>query len=154
MVIATQGELLSLNFSHPAGVGLALLSTLLWSAYWIINTRNTGDAVAGLALAFLISLPFSAATSVYLDGWPVLTARGLLAVSYVGLFEMGLTFVLWLSAMKSAMHTARISNLIFISPFISLVLLNQVIGEEIHPATVVGLVFIVVGLVVQNRGAT
>ena len=36
-----------------------------------------------------------------------------MAVTYVGLFEMGITFVLWLSALKSTNNTARISNLIF-----------------------------------------
>ena len=75
---------------------------------------------------------------------------GWLAVSYVGLFEMGITFVLWLSALRLTQNTARISNLIFASPFISLLLLANIIGEEIHPSTLIGLVMIVCGLVVQQ----
>ena len=75
---------------------------------------------------------------------------GWLAVSYVGLFEMGITFVLWLSALRLTQNTARISNLIFVSPFISLLLLANIIGEEIHPSTLIGLVMIVCGLVVQQ----
>ena len=154
MVIATQGELLALKFENPVGVALALLSTLLWAGYWIINTRNTGDPVAGLALAFMLSLPFSATTSLVIDGWPTLESKALISVGYVGLFEMGITFVLWLAALKSASHTARISNLIFLSPFISLVLLNRIIGEQIHPATVFGLLLIVAGLLIQNRATS
>ena len=39
VVIATRGAPLSLDLAQPLGVGLALLSTLIWSGYWIINTR-------------------------------------------------------------------------------------------------------------------
>jgi drug/metabolite transporter (DMT)-like permease len=58
--------------------------------------------------------------------------------------------VLWLSALKNTNNTARISNLIFASPFISLILLSTIIGEEIHPTTLFGLVLIIAGLVVQQ----
>ncbi|MBF4426577.1 EamA family transporter, partial [Vibrio anguillarum] len=65
-------------------------------------------------------------------------------------FEMGITFVLWLSALKLTQNTARISNLIFASPFISLILLATIIGEAIHPTTLIGLIFIMLGLLVQQ----
>jgi drug/metabolite transporter (DMT)-like permease len=63
---------------------------------------------------------------------------------------MGFGFVLWLMAMRSATDTAPLSNLIFISPFASLILLNLLIGEEIHPATPIGLALIVIALLVQQ----
>lgn len=151
VVIATKGDVLGLQFDSPLGVGLALLSTLLWAGYWILNTKNTADPVVGVLLGFLVALPFAFAVALYEGAaWSAISLKGWLAVSYVGLFEMGITFVLWLSALKSTQNTARISNLIFASPFISLMLLASVIGEEIHPSTLVGLVLIIVGLVVQQ----
>ncbi len=82
--------------------------------------------------------------------WRQITTQGWVAVTYVGLFEMGITFVLWLNALKNTNNTARISNLIFASPFISLLLLATIIGEEIHPSTLMGLVLIIIGLVIQQ----
>ena len=41
IVIATQGDIVGLQFDSPMGVSLALLSTLLWAGYWILNTKNT-----------------------------------------------------------------------------------------------------------------
>ncbi|MCV5919613.1 DMT family transporter, partial [Escherichia coli] len=75
--------------------------------------------------------------------WQSISIKGWAAVTYVGLFEMGVTFVLWLSALKLTQNTARISNLIFASPFISLMLLATIIGEKIHPSTLIGLVLII-----------
>ncbi|MDD1783518.1 DMT family transporter [Enterovibrio sp. ZSDZ35] len=151
VVIATKGDIFSLQFDSPMGVGLALLSTLLWAGYWILNAKNQADPVIGLLLGFLLSLPFSIGLSLYTSDWQGIPWQGWLAVSYVGLFEMGITFVLWLNAVKLASNAAKVSNLIFISPFISLILLATIIGEQIHPTTLIGLVMIVIGLVIQQR---
>lgn len=151
VVIATQGDLLGLNFSSPLGVGLALISTLLWASYWILNAKNKADPIVGVLLGFLVAIPFAIGLTLYEGlGFSHVTTQGWLAVSYVGLFEMGVTFVLWLSALKLTQNTARISNLIFASPFISLMLLATIIGEQIHPSTLVGLVLIITGLVIQQ----
>ncbi|MFV0450436.1 MAG: DMT family transporter [Vibrio sp.] len=151
IVIATKGDILGLTFDSPLGVGLALLSTLLWAGYWILNTKNQAEPVVGVLLGFLVAIPFAIGLNVYESApWSQITVKGWAAVTYVGLFEMGITFVLWLSALKNTHNTARISNLIFASPFISLILLATIIGEEIHPSTLIGLVLIIIGLVVQQ----
>ncbi|ENM5735960.1 DMT family transporter [Vibrio mimicus] len=151
VVIATKGDLLGLQFESPLGVGLALLSTLLWAGYWILNTKNKADPIVGVLLGFLLAIPFALALCWYENlHWQGITTQGWLAVTYVGLFEMGITFVLWLSALKNTQNTARISNLIFASPFISLFLLDTIIGEAIHPTTLIGLVLIIAGLVIQQ----
>ncbi|MDC5840011.1 DMT family transporter [Vibrio europaeus] len=151
IVIATQGDVLGLNFESPLGVGLALFSTLLWASYWILNTKNKADPFVGVLLGFLVAIPFAIGLTLY-EGlsFSHVSTQGWLAVSYVGLFEMGITFVLWLSALKLTQNTSRLSNLIFASPFISLMLLATIIGEQIHPSTLVGLVLIITGLVIQQ----
>jgi len=150
LIISTKGQLTQLNFQSPLGVGLALLSTLLWALYWIYSTKNKDKPILSLFICFSIGLPLIAAVVTWQNAWIIPNLKGTLAALYVGLFEMGITFVLWLIAMKKAENTAKVSNLIFISPFISLILINQFLGEEIHPATLVGLLFIIAGLMVQK----
>ncbi|CAM2878694.1 DMT family transporter [Vibrio rarus] len=150
IVIATQGDIFGLTFASPLGVGLALLSTLLWAGYWILNAKNQADPVIAVLLGFLVAIPFAITLSVWEGASWQISGKGWLAVTYVGLFEMGITFVLWLGALKATQNTARISNLIFISPFISLVLLWQILGEEIHTSTLLGLLLIVAGLGIQQ----
>ena len=149
-MIATRGDVIGLSFSNLEGVLWALLSTFLWALYWIINTKRNADSVVQLVLAFGLSLPFLWVASVWFDDWGGIPWQGWLAVSYVGLFEMGITFLLWMSAMKTATNTSLISNLIFLSPFISLILLNQIICESINMSTIAGLVLIISGLVFQR----
>ena len=150
VVISTHGAPLSLHFSNLTGVGLALGSTIIWALYWIFNTRSKADPMAGLFLGFLTGFPLILATTLTFSELPALTLESLAAATYVGFFEMGVTFALWITAMKHAAlpdggGTARVANLIFLSPFCSLILIHFLVGEDILPATVAGLGFIVAG---------
>ncbi len=150
VIISTKGDPFSLQVTDSFGVALALFSTVIWALYWIYNTRDHRDPVVGLFLNFLFGFPF-------ILGYYLLTTEirlpelsGLLGAVYIGSFEMGVCFVLWLLALKKTANAARISNLIFISPFLSLVFIYFLLGEEILPATLVGLVLIVAGLLCQQ----
>lgn len=152
VVIATRGNLLALEFDSCLGVALALGSTVLWALYWIANTRATAPAAVSLLLCFMLGTPMV---------WIILALQGELALPplsglagavYVGLFEMGVTFMLWLTAMRHAENVSRISNLIFLSPFLSLFFINMFLDEAIEPATWVGLVLIIAAVTYQQRG--
>lgn len=149
LVISTQGDVLSLKFENPFGVGLALGSTLIWAFYWIVNTKDQRDPVLGLFLNFLCSLPFIGFYLLVTEGFRAVDMAGVLGAAYIGTFEMGIAFVCWLMAMKLTQSTARIANLIFISPFLSLFLIHFFVGEKIMRSSVIGLIFIVAGLVIQ-----
>lgn len=153
-IISTKGKIFSLSFDDPVGVGLALGSTLIWAIYWILNTRDKRDPVVGLLLNFLCSIPVIGIYLMATEGFRVVPLGGILGAAYVGCFEMGIAFVFWLMAMKHTRSTAKIANLIFISPFLSLVLIHFLVGEEILPSSIVGLVFIMAGLLVQAIGKT
>jgi drug/metabolite transporter (DMT)-like permease len=150
LVIATRGELLALHFENPLGVGLALLSTLLWALYWILNTRDKRDPVLGLFLNFVCAFPFIFGYVIWTEGLRRVPLYGLAGAVYIGIFEMGVSFIFWLMAMKYTESTAKIANLIFIAPFASLFFIHFLVGEEIYPSTLVGLVLVMGGLAIQS----
>ncbi|MEX0942460.1 MAG: DMT family transporter [Pseudomonadales bacterium] len=132
------------------GVALALLSTLIWASYWIINLHDDRDPLAALCLNFIVSLaPAFLLCSLLSDPFAI-TPMGAASAVYIGLFEMGLAFLCWSQALKLAENTSRVSNLIFLSPFLSLIFINQVLDEPIFITTYVGLLVIVTGLVIQR----
>jgi len=133
------------------GVLLALFSTLLWAGYWLMKAKDTADPVVALLHSFILALPVTGLIFYFLDSQPNWHWASLLSGIYVGLFEMGITFVFWILALKKASRASVVSNLIFISPFLSLVFIYFILGEHISYLTLVGLVLIVSALVVQSR---
>ncbi|TDR81596.1 DMT family transporter [Paludibacterium purpuratum] len=153
LAIATHGKLFSLHFGNPRGVMLALVSTLLWAGYWLANTRDNREPVIGLTLNFSCSLPLIALWCAWRGELTLPSWTGLAGAAYVGAFEMGFTFVLWLFALKRAHSAARIANLIFLSPLVSLLLIHWLLGEAILPSTLAGLGLILAGLLLQKLPA-
>ncbi|MGL4711635.1 MAG: DMT family transporter [Shewanella sp.] len=149
-IIATGGDISGFSFDSPLGIGLALTSTLLWCLYWIVNTKDQGDPVVSLLLSFLIGLPFIAITLVLTDTLPSFSVKAIFAGMYVGLFEMGITFVLWLMALKNATRTANISTMVFLSPVMSIGFIAWILQETIAMATYLGLAFILSGMMLQQ----
>lgn len=151
--IATRGQVTELAFANPAGIGLALGSTVIWALYWIANTRQSAEPVMGLFLNFSGALPvllLVCGLTGELTTLSALPTEGMLGAGYVGLFEMGVSFILWLSAMRLSSSTVKISTLIFLAPPVSLLLIWLVLGETIMASTLVGLVLILVGLSFQH----
>lgn len=149
-VIATRGQVFNVAFEDGLGVALALASTLLWALYWLLNARDARPPLVGQWQNFSVGLPV---LTVMLLFGPGLQWHGMTALAsgvYVGLFEMGIAFVLWQLAIHKVSRTAKVSTLIFLSPPVSLLLLYIVVGEPLLSSTLTGLLLILSGLALQQ----
>jgi len=150
VVIAMHGNFTAFSFSDTTGVLLAISSTFFWASFWIINMKDPREAIVKMFVNFAFGAAYILAWNLYQGTIIMPPLNGLAGAVYIGVFEMGLTFVLWLTALNLSTHTARVSNLVFISPFISLILVSIFVGEKILPSTVAGLAIIISGIVIQQ----
>jgi drug/metabolite transporter (DMT)-like permease len=152
LIISTQGDILGLRFTNVVGVVLALGSAVIWSLFWIYNVKDERDEVLKLFLNFSFGFAFILVATLVFSNVAVSDVNGILGSVYVGAFEMGITFVLWLKALSLSETTAKVSSLIYLVPFISLIIIHFTVGEDILVSTIVGLVFIVAGIIIQQYG--
>jgi drug/metabolite transporter (DMT)-like permease len=152
IVIGSDGKPLDMKITEPLGIFLALLSALFWAIYWILNLKDKErKSEEKIFLNLLIGFGY---VSVYLlvtgveikmPSW-----QALLGSAYIGLFELSISFVIWLNALKLSSDTAKVSNLVYLSPFIALFWIALSVGEKIHLSTLVGLVFLIGGILLQQ----
>lgn len=154
IVIATHpnrpSDILDFHFSSGPGVALALGSTIIWALFWVLNTKDRRDEAVRLFVNFLFASAYIVVLLLAAGDWRPVPWKGLAGGVYIGLFEMGITFLVWLKALRSAKTTAHVVNLIYLVPFLSLIVIALVLGETILPSTLVGLVLIVTGIVLQK----
>jgi len=149
-VISTRGDIFGFGFTNITGVLLATGSSIVWALFWIYNVRDKRNEVIRLFLNFVFGSMLTFLLMVISEDTHFPKTPGLLGAVYVGLFEMGITFLLWLKALKLSKTTAHVTNLIYLVPFLSLMLIHFSVGEEILPSTIIGLVLIVGGIVLQR----
>ncbi|MDZ7635586.1 MAG: DMT family transporter [Bacteroidales bacterium] len=152
-IIASQGALFHPGKSDTAGVLLALVSGVLWALYFVLNVRDSRDEAVKLFTNFLFGTVYMGVIMLAQGSFsePV-SLKGAAASVYCGVFEMGITFWLWLRALQLAETTDRVSNLVYFAPFISLILLHFIIDEPIYYTTPLGLLLIIGSVLFQNRG--
>jgi len=151
-IIASQGAPLSPGRSDSLGVILALVSGVLWALFFVMNVRDKRDESVKLFTSFLFGsfymLILMAATGSFSQ---TPSPKGVAASVYCGFFEMGITFWLWLKALKLSETTDKVSNLVYFAPFISLILLHFIIDEPVYLTTPLGLLLIIASVIYQNR---
>jgi len=150
VVVSLQGGTVGKDPQNRLGIFLALSTSVIWALYFLYNARDNKDPVIRLFLNFLFASIYlllggmlrNAAFPGSIEGWAT--------AIYVGIFEMGVTFVLWLMAIQAAPATDRISNLVYLAPFLNLVIVRMVLKEEIFGSTVIGIILLVAGILMQN----
>ena len=150
VIVISHGDFRGFSFSSPTGIVLALASTLIWSLYWIYNTRGSQDPVISLLLNFAMALPLTTALIWFSGELHPVDMRGVLGALYVGVFEMGLAFLFWLKAMRLTQSTVKIASLIYFAPFLSLILIQFVLGEDVRWSSIAGLALIIAGNLIQR----
>lgn len=150
IIISTEGNIDSLEFREPLGVFLAVISSVFWALYWIYNIKDKRDEIVKLFVNFLFGTFYILIVVLWFTDFRNIQLPGIVGSVYIGLFEMGITYFLWLKALKLSINTAKVSNLVYLSPFISLIIIRNVVGEKILLSTIIGLVFIISGIIIQQ----
>jgi len=149
-VISTRGDILGFKFTNPTGVSLATGSSVIWAMFWIYNIKDKRNEVVRLFLNFTFGSVIIFLSMLLFARVKIPNLNGILGAAYVGIFEMGITFLLWLKALKLSKTTAHVTNLIYLVPFLSLVLISFAVGEKILFSTIIGVIFIVGGIILQK----
>lgn len=149
--ISSQGSLSGMANTNLTGALLAIGSSVIWSLFWILSVLDKRDQIFKLFWNFTFGLIYLLiAAFLFTDfSWP--DPKGIPAAIYIGLFELGITYILWMKAMQLSENNAKTGNLIFISPFLSLVFIHFILGEIIYFTTFIGLAFIVSGIWYQQK---
>lgn len=151
MVIAMKGNLMDFKFSNPKGDILALSSSLVWASFWMLNLRSKLDESVKLFLSFGFGSVFSLIACLMFSKVEIPDFSAFTSLVYVGLAEMGITFFLWLNALKYSDRTDKVSQMIFLSPVFSLILITTILGESLHWSTIAGLAFILLGIFLHKQ---
>jgi drug/metabolite transporter (DMT)-like permease len=150
IVIATHGQFGTLHFENPWGSLMAVGSSVFWASFFILSMKDQREAFSKMFLNFGFGFLFILVWSLVSGTFHFPSTEGLIGAIYIGIFEMGLTFVLWLTALNLSSTTARVSNLVYLSPFLSLILVSVFVGEKILVSTIIGLLIIVSGILLQQ----
>lgn len=149
--ISAQGSFAGLFNINLTGAVLAVGSSVIWALFWILSVLDKRDETFKLFWNFAFGFGYLLLAAILFTDFTFPDVKGIPAAIYIGLFELGITYILWMRAMHLSENNAKTGNLIFLSPFLSLIFIHFILGENIHFTTFVGLAFIVSGIWYQQK---
>lgn len=149
--ISSQGSFSGIKNTNLTGAALAVGSSIIWALFWILSVMDRRNEIFKLFWNFAFGVFYLLLAAVFFTDFTIPEIKALPAAVYIGLFELGITYILWMKAMQLSENNAKTGNLIFLSPFLSLVFIHFILGETIFYTTFIGLAFIISGIWFQQK---
>jgi drug/metabolite transporter (DMT)-like permease len=149
--ISSQGSLSGIGNTNLTGALLAVGSSIIWAFFWVLSVVDKREETLKLFWNFVFGVLYLVIVAFLFTDFSLPDIKGLPAAIYIGFFELGFTYILWMKAMQLSENNAKTGNLIFLSPFLSLLFIHFILGETIFYTTFVGLAFIISGIWYQQK---
>lgn len=155
------------KYLFSKGVFLAIISSFIWALYWLLNSSKANKENDNLSMNFIFSffalilyllltdsnllfnLFYKLKFIIYDDKIKIID-NSFWASVYIGCFEMGITFILWLKALKLTHKPIILTNMVYISPFLSIFWISIMLNESIYQTSIIGLLMIITSIFIYN----
>ncbi|MBR5479444.1 MAG: DMT family transporter [Clostridia bacterium] len=148
--IVTGSELFDFNVSIIAGAGLCLMGAVSYGVFTALNQKMDYDNRITMMLSYFTTFAITSVINGVNGDLFVPDAVQTIGFAWNGMFTMAVANTVWVLALRAG-ETAKISNLAYITPFLSLVWTYLFLGEVPGIYSLIGLVVIVIGIFVQLK---
>ena len=150
IIVSSNGNIFNIDKSSIMGTVYCMLAAILYGLFSVLNKKQNYNKYTSMMLfylgSFIISLIYILASKKTF----VPELNQLLGMLWIGIFTSAIAYTSWALALAKG-DTARISNIAYLTPFISLIWTGIVLKEKISLYSVLGLVIIVLGILIQMK---
>ena len=150
VIVTTGGKLSGLMGSDLLGAGFCVLAAISYGLFVTLNKRMDYDPMLNMWLYYIVSAVMGVCGVLLTGSVPALGGLEPLGLIWIGLGDYAVAYVTWALAMKAG-ETAKVANLAYITPFLSLVVAHFVLGDPITVWSIGGLGVIVAGIFLQLK---
>lgn len=148
LVVTTDGKIMEFNLGNPKGVIFCLLAAICYGLYCTLNKKETYDKNLSVMVSYATCTILAFIIIIIQGKLSVPTTSQAAGMAYNGIISNALPYLTWALALDIG-NTAVIANLAYLTPFVSLLCTHFVLDEKITFFSVLGLVLIVLGIVIQ-----
>ena len=150
VIIVTGKELIQFDPYMIFGAVMCICGAVCYGAFTALNKKYHYEKGISMMVAFFMSFLLSLLLNLKsLGSWHINLGQ-LLGLGWNGIFSMAIGNTAWALALEKG-NTAKISNLAYITPFISLIWTALILKEKISIWSVAGLCVIVLGILIQLK---
>ena len=151
IVVTAGGDLLHVSPRTLVGALFCVGAAVSYGLYSVLNKRQHMDELLAMTLFYGASSVVSLGYLAVSGAWFTPDLPQLAGLAWTGLGTYAIPYIAWAIALDRG-DTAKIANLAYLTPFLSLVWTSLLLREPLSLFSVLGLLLILAGVFVQLRG--
>lgn len=150
IVILSLGKDETVGGNTTAGMVACIVAAACYGLFSVLNKKADYDQNITMMVIWLTVAVCSFAVGPFLEEWVPVRGMQWLGILWLGIMTDAVAYLLWALALKGVEDTAKIANLAYLTPFLSVLISAVVLKEKMKPQALVALVLIVGGILLQS----
>lgn len=151
IIVTADGNILKFNVVSVIGAIYCILAAIAYGLFSVLNKQRNYDTYLSMMLFYFVSFILSCLYILIFGDFFVPNSIEFFGLLWLGVFKSAIAFSCWAKALKIG-DTVKVSNLAYITPFLSLVWAFIILGEDISFYSILGLFVIIFGIFIQLYG--
>ena len=150
IIVSSNGNIINIDKSSVMGTVYCMLAAILYGLFSVLNKKQNYNKFTSMMLFYFCSFIISLIYVLVSKKTFIPELSQLFGVLWIGIFTSAIAYTSWALALAKG-DTARISNIAYLTPFISLLWTGIILKEQISLYSVLGLIIIVLGIFIQMK---
>lgn len=150
IIILSAGNSESSNGNIVVGMISCIVAAACYGIFSVLNKKMNYDQSISMMINWLVVAVCAMISGMMTESWAMISGMKWLGILWLGIVIDATAYLLWALALKDAENTAKIANLAYIIPFLSLIFSAALLKEVIEIRIFAALVFIIGGVLVQS----
>lgn len=150
IIILSFGNGGSSTGNTASGIISCIVAAACYGLFSVLNKKADYNQNISMMVIWLVVAVCAAVTGVIAETWVQIKGVQWLGILWIGIATDAVAYLLWALALKGVENTAKIANLAYLTPFLSLLVSAIFLGEKVQLRAIIALVFIVGGILLQS----
>lgn len=132
------------------GIIACVTAAVCYGLFSVLNKKHSLNQNVTMMWIWFTTAVCSLVLSLIFENWQPIAGVQWLGIAWLGIVVNAVAYLLWAIALKGASDSAKIANLAYLVPFISIIISWLVLKEKITINAVLALVLIIGGILIQS----
>ena len=150
IVVLTLGNGCGASGNRLLGIIACVSAAVCYGLFSVLNKKRGLSQSVTMMWFWFVTAVCSLIAGLIFEEWKPITGAAWIGLGWLGIVVNAVAYLLWAIALKGAKDSAKIANLAYLVPFLSIVLSAVVLKEQITVNAVIAVVLIVGGISLQS----
>ena len=150
IVVLTLGSGGGSSGNRLFGIIACVAAAVCYGLFSVLNKKHSLNQSVTMMWIWLTVAVCSTVSGLIIEAGQPITGWQWAGVAWLGIVVNAVAYLLWALALKGARDSAKIANLAYLVPFLSIVLSALILKEQIACTAAIALVLIIGGILLQS----